>query len=38
MEMELVIIPLCTDDAGNETMTFAFQPVADAPSNVTGVN
>ena len=27
MEMELVIIPLTTDDHGNEVMTFAFQPV-----------
>jgi uncharacterized OB-fold protein len=28
MEMELVIIPLTTDAAGNEILTFAFQPVA----------
>lgn len=27
MEMELVLIPFRTDDAGNEVMTFAFQPV-----------
>ena len=27
MAMELVIVPLTTDDAGNELMTFAFQPV-----------
>ena len=27
MEMELVIIPLTTDDDGNDVMTFAFQPV-----------
>jgi uncharacterized OB-fold protein len=28
MEMELVLIPLRTDDEGNEVLTFAFQPVA----------
>ena len=28
MEMELVIIPLTTDEQGNEIMTFAFQPIA----------
>jgi uncharacterized OB-fold protein len=28
MEMELVMIPLCTDDDGNEVVTFAFQPAA----------
>jgi uncharacterized protein len=28
MEMELVIVPLCTDDDGNEVVTFAFAPVA----------
>jgi uncharacterized OB-fold protein len=27
MEMELVIIPLTTDEQGNEVMTFAFKPV-----------
>ena len=27
MEMEMVIIPLCTDEAGNEVVTFAFAPV-----------
>lgn len=29
MEMELVIVPLCQDEAGNDVMTFAFRPVAD---------
>jgi uncharacterized OB-fold protein len=29
MEMELVIIPLTTDDEGNEIVTFAFAPVED---------
>ena len=39
MEMELVIIPLTTDDDGNEVVTFAFQPVSttadteDQPAN-----
>lgn len=28
MEMELVIVPLCQDDAGNDVMTFAFQPAS----------
>jgi uncharacterized OB-fold protein len=28
MEMELVLVPLRTDDEGNEVVTFAFQPVA----------
>lgn len=28
MEMEMVIIPLATDDNGNEIVTFAFAPVA----------
>ncbi len=28
MEMELVIVPLATDDDGNEVVTFAFQPVS----------
>ena len=27
MDMELVLIPFRTDDAGNEVMTFAFRPV-----------
>jgi len=27
MEMELRIVPLCTDAEGNEVMTFAFAPV-----------
>jgi uncharacterized OB-fold protein len=27
MEMELVIVPLATDDDGNEIVTFAFAPV-----------
>jgi len=28
MEMELTVVPLCTDGDGNEVVTFAFQPVA----------
>jgi len=28
MEMELVVVPFRTDDAGNEVVTFAFRPVA----------
>jgi len=32
MEMELVLIPLRTDDEGNEVVTFAFQPAAPAAS------
>lgn len=28
MEMELVIVPLATDDNGDEVVTFAFAPVA----------
>ena len=28
MEMELVIVPFRSDDAGNEVVTFAFRPVA----------
>ena len=32
MEMELVIVPLTTDADGNEIVTFAFAPVADAAS------
>jgi uncharacterized OB-fold protein len=27
MELELVVIPFRSDDAGNEVMTFAFRPV-----------
>jgi uncharacterized OB-fold protein len=27
MEMELVLVPFCTDDDGNEVVTFAFRPV-----------
>lgn len=27
MEMELVIVPFCTDESGNEVVTFAFRPV-----------
>jgi uncharacterized OB-fold protein len=27
MEMELVLVPFRTDEAGNEVVTFAFQPV-----------
>ena len=28
MDMELVLVPFHTDDAGNEVVTFAFRPVA----------
>ncbi len=28
MEMELVLVPFRTDEAGNEVVTFAFRPVA----------
>lgn len=28
MEMELVLVPFRTDEAGNEVMSFAFRPVA----------
>jgi uncharacterized protein len=28
MEMEMVLVPLNTDEAGNEVVTFAFAPVA----------
>jgi uncharacterized OB-fold protein len=28
MEMELVVVPLRTDDDGNEVVSFAFRPVA----------
>jgi uncharacterized OB-fold protein len=28
MEMELVLVPFHTDDAGNEVVTFAFRPVS----------
>jgi uncharacterized OB-fold protein len=34
MEMELVIVPLATDDDGNEIVTFAFAPVAAATGTV----
>ncbi len=27
IEMELVVVPFCTDKEGNEVMTFAFRPV-----------
>jgi len=27
MDMELVLVPQCTDEDGNEVVTFAFQPV-----------
>ena len=27
MPVELVIVPFCTDDDGNDVMTFAFEPV-----------
>ncbi|EUA30250.1 hypothetical protein I553_4507 [Mycobacterium xenopi 4042] len=27
MEVELTMVPLTTDDDGNEVMTFAFRPV-----------
>ena len=30
MDMELVLVPFRTDDAGNEVMTFAFRPVGGA--------
>ena len=30
IDMELVLVPFRTDDAGNEVVTFAFRPVADA--------
>lgn len=36
MEMELVIIPLATDDDGNEVMTFAFQPLSHDRANERG--
>ena len=36
MEMEMVLIPLTTDDDGNEVVTFAFQPVSDASKNGEG--
>lgn len=32
MEMELVIVPLSTDDDGNEVVTFAFAPVEGSSS------
>ncbi|MGD9998498.1 MAG: Zn-ribbon domain-containing OB-fold protein [Ilumatobacteraceae bacterium] len=33
MEMELVLVPLAVDDAGNEVVTFAFQPVGDGSNS-----
>jgi len=27
MEMELILVPLTTDEDGNEVLTFAFKPV-----------
>ena len=30
IDMELVLVPFRTDDAGNKVMTFAFRPVGDA--------
>jgi len=38
MEMELVIVPLCTDDDGNDVMTFAFQPVVDTDNSTTSAS
>lgn len=32
MEMELVLVPLATDEDGGRVMTFAFQPVQDEES------
>jgi uncharacterized OB-fold protein len=32
MEMELVLVPFRTDEAGNEVLTFAFRPVGEAES------
>jgi uncharacterized OB-fold protein len=32
MEMELVLIPLTTNDDGDEVVTFAFAPVSDPPT------
>jgi uncharacterized OB-fold protein len=32
MAMELVIVPLCTDDKGDEVVTFAFAPVDETES------
>jgi uncharacterized OB-fold protein len=32
MDMELVLVPFRTDDAGNEIVTFAFQPTGRASS------
>ena len=34
MDMELVLVPFRTDDAGNEVVTFAFRPVGGASSGV----
>jgi uncharacterized OB-fold protein len=33
MDMELVLMPFRTDDAGNEVVTFAFRPVTGASRN-----
>ncbi|MBM3670948.1 MAG: DNA-binding protein [Actinobacteria bacterium] len=33
MEMELVLVPLSTDDDGNEIVTFGFQPVEEERSS-----
>ena len=33
MEMELVIVPLTTDDDGNEIVTFAFAPARRLQTN-----
>ena len=35
MEMELTLVPLTTDDDGNEVVTFAFRPVARDQENET---
>lgn len=32
MEMEMVLVPLCTDDDGNEVVTFAFAPLHETGS------
>jgi hypothetical protein len=32
MEMEQVLIPLTTNDDGDEVVTFAFAPVSDPPT------
>ncbi len=38
MEMELVIVPLNRDDAGNDIVTFAFQPVRPTATAENGAN